>query len=226
MLCLLLGTHVASISGTSIPRTQLPNNTLQEAGHVEQARADFYALLSALLMQAPNADFLHAIAHAGAIDGAAVGTLADAWQALALGTARSGSEAVREEFESLFVSTSDPRVHLHGSFYLAGFLMDTPLADLRADLGRLRLSRREGATELEDHLAVLFETMRVLIEQGRPLALQQQFFERHIHSWAARCTDDLRRAGANFYSLVADFIDAFLAVEAEAFAMSEHGEQQ
>ena len=74
--------------------------------------------------------------------------------------------------------------------------------------------------ELEDHLGALFEVMALLIAQERPLALQRRFFERHIGSWADACTRDMRQAdGANFYRLVANLIDAYIAVETEAFAM-------
>ena len=205
---------------------QLPNDTLQEPTHLEQARADFYALLSALLLHPPSSDFLSELARADPVLGARGTLLCDSWSKLVLAAARANEDSVREEYERLFVSISDPLVNPHASFYLAGFLMDLPLAQLRTDLGQLGLARRSGARELEDHLGVLFETMRILIEQGQPLALQQQFFERHIHSWAVRATQDIRRAGGGFYSLVADFIDAFLDFEAEGFAMGISGAQQ
>ena len=62
--------------------------------------------------------------------------------------------------------------------------------------------------------------MALLITQERPLDVQRRFFERHIASWANAFTHDLHGAqDANFYRLIARLIDAYLDVEAEAFAM-------
>jgi TorA maturation chaperone TorD len=68
--------------------------------------------------------------------------------------------------------------------------------------------------------------MRVLIEgadgiSSVPLDRQRAFFETHIASWQGACVTDIRNArGAHFYARVADFVDAFLAAEANAFALS------
>lgn len=198
----------------------------QAPSPLEQARADFYALLSSLLLNAPSADFLRELGRADVVSMRPNNAFGESWERLVLGASLLDEKSVAAEYQSLFSSVSDPLLNPHASYYLAGFLMDQPLADLRTDLAQLGLARRPGATELEDHLGVLFETMRILITQARPLALQQQFFQRHIASWASRATQDMRDANANFYRLLADFIDAFLALETEAFAMAEAGEPQ
>ena len=187
----------------------------------EQARAQLYGLLGALLLSAPSpqlirllseADTLHSPDHAGPLE--------TAWEDVVLAARLMGAELIRDEYDSLFTATGTPLLNPHGSLYLSGFMMDHPLASLREDLRALGLARQSGSVELEDHLGALCEVMALLIAQDRPLAVQRHFFERHIASWAGACTDDMRQAeGANFYRLVASLIDAYLAVESEAFAM-------
>ena len=111
--------------------------------------------------------------------------------------------------------------------YLSGFMNDTPLAELRADLARYGIGRVRGAFESEDHLGALCETMRVLIAGGQgirrqSLLEQKMFFEARIAPWYARCLAAMKNAeGANFYRLIAAFVTALLAIEAEAFAVED-----
>jgi TorA maturation chaperone TorD len=187
----------------------------------ELARAQLYSLIGTLLLAPPapavvrllaEADTLQAPDHAGALEAA--------WENLVLAARIMDADAIREEFDSLFVATGTPLLNPYASLYLSGFMMDQPLAALREDLRALGIARQAGASELEDHLGALCETMALLIAQGRPLALQRQFFRRHIAGWAHDCAADLRGAeGAGFYRLLAALIDAYLDVEAEAFAM-------
>jgi TorA maturation chaperone TorD len=193
----------------------------------EQARADFYALCSRLLLHAPDADFLHALANADALDAEGDSPLGDAWENLVLAAAIIDADAAREEFDALFISIGTPQVNPYASVYLSGFMHEKPLARLRDDLAELGLGRTAGRGETEDHLAALCEAMRIMIASPdlalrRPLARQKAFFERHLAPWHARCLDDIRNAsGANFYQRVADVIEAFLGIEAEAFEMAE-----
>jgi TorA maturation chaperone TorD len=194
----------------------------------EQARADLYALLARLLFAAPDTELLAGIACADPISaGEANHPLDLAWEKLVLAAGIVDAFAVDEEFSALFISTSVPKINPYGSVYLAGFMNEKPLAALRSDLAQLHLARVAGVGEVEDHLGALCETMRVLITGGQgshrqPLDRQKQFFDTHIAPWYARCLDDIRAAGeANFYRLVADFAQAFLVVEAEAFELGE-----
>jgi TorA maturation chaperone TorD len=194
----------------------------------DQARADLYALIARLLLAPPGAELLAGLAAADPI----LGTrderpLEDAWEKLVLAAAVMDANAVSDEFAELFISTGTPQVNPYGSLYLAGYMNDKPLADLRADLARLRLGRASQSFEFEDHLGALCETMRVLVA-GRPglarqpVDEQKQFFERHVAPWYARCLAEMAGAeGASFYRLVAGFARAFLAIEAEAFAFEE-----
>ena len=197
-----------------------------QPGPDDQARADLYALLARLLLAPPDAALLEALANSTPI--VAQGgdpALERCWEHLTLASGVMDASAVAVEFNSLFVSIGTPPVDPYGSRYLAGFINDTPLATLRADLARLGLRRARGVSEFEDHLGALCETMRVLIAGAPGIArtsIEQQkvFFERHIASWCERALDDIAGAeGSNYYRLVARLGAAFLALEAEAFAL-------
>jgi TorA maturation chaperone TorD len=200
-------------------------------GPDDQARADLYAVLARLLLAPPDASLLTALANSTPI--VAQGgdpALARCWEDLTLASSVMDAATVAAEFNSLFVSIGTPPVDPYGSRYLAGFINDAPLADLRADLARLGLRRARGVAEFEDHLGALCETMRVLIA-GAPgvnsasIAQQKLFFDRHILPWCDRALDDIAGAqGANYYRLVARLGAAFLALEAEAFPLGEQAD--
>lgn len=194
----------------------------------EQARADIYALVAGMLHAAPDAAMLASLASAGDMPGEHAGHPLDrAWERLTLAAGVMDEAALALEFTALFISVGNPKINPYGSLYLAGFLNEKPLAALRADLARLRLARAPGAYEMEDHLGAVCETMRLLITGGpggiaHPLETQRAFFDKHIAPWYRRCLHDIRSAPeANFYRLVADFAEAFLDVEAEAFALED-----
>jgi len=199
----------------------------------DQARADLYALLSRLLLAAPDAALLDALASSDPI--LAEGgdpALERAWDQLTVASGVMDAQVVHDEFGALFVSIGTPPVDPYGSRYLAGYMNDTPLAQLRADLAQLGLARIRGRGEFEDHLGALCETMRVLVAgatgiRRQPLAMQRQFFDAHIGSWCMRALDDIANAeGANYYRLVARFAQAFLAIEAESFGVGEETDEQ
>jgi TorA maturation chaperone TorD len=194
-------------------------------GGEDQARADFYALFAHLLLAPPNDALLAALAAAEPIAAAGEFALEDAWLKLAQAASVVDAGLVADEFAAMFISTGTPPLNPYGSFYLTGHLNDVPLADLRHDLARLRLARAPGVGESEDHLGALCETMRVLIQGGpgmpaRGLAVQKTFFEAHIRPWYAACLADIMASpDANFYRIVAGVVDAFLSIEAQAFAV-------
>lgn len=199
----------------------------------DQARADFYALIARLMLAPPNAGLLAALGKAEPIqaDGMAEAgrALEEAWLKLTQAASVMDAGAVADEFAALFVSTGNPLLNPNGSFYLAGHLNDTPLAELRKDLARLRIARARGVGEFEDHLGALCETMRVLIAGApgiarQPLDEQKHLFVTHIQPWYAACLLDVASAEpANFYRVVAAFAGAFLGIEALAFSMWEEG---
>jgi TorA maturation chaperone TorD len=191
----------------------------------DQARADFYGLFAHLLLAAPDAALLAALAGADPITAAGEFALEDAWLKLTQAAAAVDAAAADDEFAAMFVSTGTPALNPYGSFYLTGHLNDAPLAALRHDLARLGLARAPGVGESEDHLGTLCETMRVLIQGGpgmapRGLDAQKAFFEAHLRPWYAACLADVAASpDANFYRVVAGVVDAFLSIEAQAFAV-------
>jgi TorA maturation chaperone TorD len=188
----------------------------------EQGRADFYGLIAHLLLKA-DAALLSSLVNAdGLASPQADNPLDAAWEKLILVAGVMGADAIRDEFDALFVSAGTPQLNPYESFYLTGFMMEKPLAALRFDLGRLGLARAPHASELEDHLGALCETMRLLIKDGHSLVCQCEFFRKHISSWYPRLVEDVRRSPeANFYRQAADFIEAFFDLEAQAFEIED-----
>jgi TorA maturation chaperone TorD len=214
----------------------------------DQARADFYALLARLFREAPDASLLVALAGApslaadagnarlavdsgaapmdpdGAVDRGTPGDLAGAWDALRAASAGVEPAAAGDEHQALFVGIGRSAVSPYASHYLApqsGRL----LAELRSTLARLGLARKPTASEYEDHIALVLETMRVLVagEGQMPpacIAEQRAFFDRYVASWAFECCDAIQETPlANFYRQVAQFARCFLAIERDSFAM-------
>lgn len=199
----------------------------------EQARADMYALLARMLRAAPDASMLAALAGADAIVAGQSGHPLDrAWERLVLAAGVMDAQSLADEFNALFISVGTPSLNPYASLYLSGFINEKPLVALRADLARLGLGRAPGQREMEDHLGALCEAMRLMVTGSaatgaapQALARQRQFFDTHIAPWYRRCLHDIRSAPeANFYRLVADFAEAFLDIEAEAFALDDECE--
>jgi TorA maturation chaperone TorD len=199
------------------------NNKMTGVDEVDLARAQEYALLAALLTRAPDAAFLRrlatlrgdptplGVAHVGLADAAGS---ADATQ-------------VEREFFNLFIGIGRGELMPYGSYYIAGFLYERPLARLREDLGKLGIERVEGNAEPEDHAATLCEIMAGLAggrfgAQNTGLAgSDQMIFEKHMASWMGRFFSDLERAeAANFYRSVGTIGRLLMDIETEAFALS------
>lgn len=214
----------------SAPISIQPQPTWSEE---DRARADHYALLARLFHAAPDAVLLDALVQAGrslgGTRGEDEGALPRAWAALAAAASSLPLQAVRDEFDALFVSVSKPVVMMNGSWYITGFLQEEPLAELREDLLELGLGRRQGVTETEDHISALAEVMRHLVLTGPDeagLLRQQRFFGRHIAPWYADFAAALAKApGAGFYAKVGALLLAFMDIEREAFDMLEASAQ-
>jgi TorA maturation chaperone TorD len=185
----------------------------------EQGRADVYGLLASLLLGVDRRVTAR-LRDCGACL-ADDGGFAQAWTRLVSAAATRSDAAIEAEHRRLFHAAGTPRINPYASFYLAGALMEKPLAALRSHLRRLGLGRTPGATELEDHLGGLCQSMRLLVVRQQDLAEQQAFFERHLQGWYARCLGDIRAAAPEgFYRAVADFAQAFLDLEAAAFELA------
>ncbi|MEX0959798.1 MAG: molecular chaperone TorD family protein [Burkholderiales bacterium] len=191
----------------------------------DAARSDIYAVLAALLGAPPSAALLELIAGADdiAAHSASEPPLAGAWRNLQAAAAIADAEALQTEYGALFFAVGEPEVMLYASWYRTGFLMEEPLARVRADLARLGLSRLQSVNEPEDHIAALCETMRLLVSEtlapdAAHLAVQKRFFARHIAPWHAELTQRIEQAaGANFYRCVAALMKSFFEAEAAHF---------
>jgi len=206
-------------------RITLPSPSA-ELSQEDQARADFYALISRLFYAGPDAQLLAAIAGAGdtaiAGDGAAVPLLA-AWQALAAAAATADPEEARQEYDQVFVGTGKAEITPYASHYLAVSMRERVLVRLRDSLAEMGLAKHESAAEYEDHFSALCEVMRHLIAAGSSDAAvqkQKMFFFEYVHfCYGDICAVMIGSTNTDFYKHVAGFTKAFLDVEASSFEM-------
>jgi TorA maturation chaperone TorD len=193
----------------------------------DQARADFYALLSRLFADGPDAQLLAAIAGAQPLSTEDVGApLAQAWSNLIAMATAADADAMREEYDQIFVGMGKAPLNLHASHHLTGFMMEQPLADVRAALEKLGLARLEQSGQYEDHLASLLETMRILIVgadgfNAKTISEQANFFSVHVNPWFRTCLEQIMKSPlANVYKPVAQFAIEFLSLEQEQFSLT------
>jgi TorA maturation chaperone TorD len=196
--------------------------TVTAAPDEDRVRGNVYALLGHLLAGAPDDSVLETLAGIAPAP-ARQDLLTAAWQMLADAAGRSSPESLRDEYLALFVGLGRGEVLPYGSWYLTGFLMEQPLARLRGDLRELGIERQDSVREPEDHAAALCDVMALLIsgEEPAPVALQSQFFARHMEPWMNRFFRDLQQApSARFYRAVGQLGEQFMEVETRAFGMS------
>ncbi len=189
------------------------------------ARAAIYDLLAALLHRPPDAAALARIATLEPGEG----EIGRAVKSLA-GMARvMDPESIEREHTALFIGIGRGELVPYASYYRTGFLNEKPLADLRADMARLSITRAPEVMEPEDGIASLCEMMAGLIlgRFGEPasLAVQNEFFRAHIAPWARHFFSDLEKASsAAFYAPVGALGRAMMDVEEEMFRMVGEGE--
>jgi len=135
------------------------------------------------------------------------------------------AEAAGQEYTDLFVGVGKCEVNLHASHWLAGFMMEKPLVDLRRDLATLKIVRKDAATLLEDHLSALCETMRMLVagdgeRPPAPVEQQRNFLNKRLLSWVFDCCAAIQKSSlANYYGRVAELTSQFLALERDSLAI-------
>lgn len=189
-----------------------------EVDEIEAARAQQYALLAALLVRAPNATMLEKLSTLrgdATPFGVALASLGEA-------ASRIDVTKVEREFFNLFIGVGRGEILPYASYYLTGFLHERPLARLREDLKQLGIERSEGNYEPEDHAAILCEIMAGLAGGRFPAApgADRAIFEKHMAPWIGRLFADLMRTeSADFYRCVGALGQAFIDIEAEAFAL-------
>lgn len=183
-------------------------------------RADLYDLLGTLLARPPSAELLQRVAGLSG-DASALG---QSIAALARLARQMSPQAVRAEYDALFIGLTRGELLPYASYYQTGFLHEKPLALLRRDMGRLGIARAENVHEPEDGVASLCEMMAGLIRGrfGDPATLttQREFFAAHIAPWAGHFFSDLEGAKSSvFYAPVGAIGRAFVEIEREAFRM-------
>jgi TorA maturation chaperone TorD len=183
----------------------------------QQARAGVYALLGALLAAPPDSGLLDALRNLQP----GAGVLAPAWAQLREAARQARPDTLQDEYHALFIGLGRGELAPYGSWYLTGFLMEKPLAELRAELRNMGFARQEGVAEPEDHAAAVCEVMAMTITENRLTFLEQStFFSTHLGSWLPRFFQDLEQAdSANFYRAVGGLGKRLMAVEQQYFAM-------
>lgn len=190
----------------------------------DRVRANLYAILARLFVSPPDEPFFRDLAQADEmVEEGTAGALPRAWNQLCLAARTCGLDAAQHEYDALFVAIGKPRVTLAASYYLTGFMMERPLAELRDHLARLGLARSGAVSESEDHIGTLAETMRYLImdETRGPaerLLDEKELFYRHIEPWYGKLVLAIETAEeAHFYRCAAQVLHRFLELEAESF---------
>ncbi len=210
------------LAGTAVETTALME---ERVSHVpeDQVRAHAYALLGALLRSPARQDLLDLLT---GIElprdpvASSMGDFVNAWRVLKLAAGRAGESALDDEYHALFIGLGRGEVLPYGSWYLTGFLMDKPLAILRADLKALGFERRSDVREPEDHVAALCECMAMLISNNTDGSAERRFFRDHIGPWMGTFFVDLGKAeSAVFYKAVAGLGAQFIEFESRYLAM-------
>ena len=185
-------------------------------------RAKTYRLFATLLAAPPRQELLDILRDMEI--GEEDATLAPAWRMLALAAQRSTVDAVDDEYHALFIGVARGELLPYGSWYLTGFLMERPLAELREDLKDLGYARQADIKEPEDHVAALCETMSLLIlDNDIGFGRCKKFFDDHIEPWMSRFFKDLQEAeSAEFYSAVGLLGEKFLEVDKQYLGMTPH----
>jgi TorA maturation chaperone TorD len=186
----------------------------------DAARAALYGLIARLFYVAPDEGVLGQLLHSSAFEGSQL-PIALAWREL-VEAGRTVFPAVLEnEHTELFVGTGKAEVTPYLTHYTIKYATDNPLVELRQQLIRWGMARRDKAHEPEDHIAGVCEVMRFAIAvQQRSDEEQKTFFERFLYRGGIAFCDAVSASPkAVFYRKVAAFTRAFFEVEHEAFGM-------
>ncbi len=192
----------------------------QQIDEEDRLRADLYNYLGVMLAGPPDELLL---AQTAGLTGDA-SPLGQAIEGLARVAKVTKPKSALTEYNALFIGLGRGELLPYASYYMTGFLNEKPLANLRADMAALGMTRAENTFEPEDNIASLMEMMGGMIV-GRfgtatPLARQKEFYSKHIRPWAPHFFADLQGAKASvFYASIGAVGAEFLNVEQEAFRM-------
>jgi len=200
------------------------SETTEAVSQEDALRANAYGLLGNLLTRVPPPELLDRLKAIEVGSGDQGNGMAAAWKTLAMAAQRTTPEAVDDEYHALFIGIGRGELVPYGSWYLTGFLMERPLAQLRQDLKRLGFERQENVKEPEDHAGALMEIMSMMIlDPGIGAHEQKGFFDRHLEPWIGKFFEDLQNArSAGFFSAVGVLGAQFVEVEKQYLAMLPH----
>lgn len=185
-----------------------------------QLRASTYRLLGFLLSGPPPQELLDQLAtqvQPGDQDRA----IERAWAQLRDAAREHPAALWQREYNALFIGVGEGELMPYGSWYLAGRVMDKPLAKLRGALRMLGIERQPEAGEPEDHAAAICEVMALLAEDPQmSIEGQREFFRAHVQGWLPKFFEDLDQAkSANAYRSVAAVGSAFIALDGQYLSM-------
>ena len=189
----------------------------------DEARATFYGLIARLFYAPPDEQLIGELLHAKVFEpgSAPGGALAAAWHDMAEACRTVFPVTLVNEHTELFIGTGRAEVTPYLTHYTIKYATDNPLVELRQQLIRWGMARRDSVNEPEDHIAGVCETMRFAIAvQHRTDEEQKNFFEHFIHRGGMAFCDAVSASPkAVFYRRVAGFTRAFFEIEREAFGM-------
>ncbi|MEY4524018.1 MAG: hypothetical protein RIR27_1094, partial [Pseudomonadota bacterium] len=120
---------------------QIKESSVTEVGDVglpeDLARADLYGLIARLFHEAPDQELLDQIVSSipeGQEAQSEDAPLARVWQNLVEVAKANPAKAWQDEFDQNFISVGRPIIILNGSFYMAGYLNERPLVEIRRAL--------------------------------------------------------------------------------------------
>ncbi len=190
----------------------------------ELERAYLYALLARVLVEPMSDETLEVVrALEGQSDENELGGAFAALGAVSIRTPRGNAE---DEYAALFYGDgSGGELLPYASYYLTGFLLEKPLAELRGDMAMLGIQSSGTSKEPEDHIAYLCEIMHGLItgafNEPASLETQKKFFKTHMVPWVGKFFTDLEGAeSAVLYMPVGTIGRLFMAIEAKAFELA------
>lgn len=194
----------------------------------ELARAEIYGLLADLFAAPPSAELYGQLQVAATEAPVAGGFLETSFGELVSASRRLPLEAVRSEYEALFLGVGKAEILPYASYFVAGALNEAPLVALRGELRAIGLEPDPALGVTEDHVACLCEVMRWLIAGDDPgvssLGAQQRFFDAHLRGWTDALCDALAaHPRSDFYRALSAFGRDFFAVEGQAFDMLDAG---
>lgn len=193
----------------------------------DQARANWYGLISRLYYGPADSNLLAELTVAGGQDEGggevvAGSQLMTAWRSLQEACRKAYPALVRQEYDTLFVGVGKAEVTPYLSGYAEPSGPDRYLVRLRDRLAKWGFARRPGAFELEDHVSAASDVLRRLIEDRRSLSEQRHFFDEFAYTGVvAFCAAVQQAPSASFYRPVAALTLAFYEIEKAAFEMAD-----